>query len=212
MDSSFRARLADAFRHHARMTNAGDDPLSLLNHACRLRESVSPAHQSLEVVHETALAKETDHLLAVPADFVNLAKRSVSGYGIVSLAGDCYSAQEQWFHDLISIVCEVPVFGPPQETKQLLAGRSLRCAKIVDRDQCTIRRDRAAFVRYRDLVGRGHALRRPRCCCRSLAIAASACCRVISGFPVCLLKGSPREAKSTSLICTVRKVRFLNPS
>jgi hypothetical protein len=41
MDSSFRVRLIDAFRHHAKMTNAGDDPASLLNHARRLRSSVS---------------------------------------------------------------------------------------------------------------------------------------------------------------------------
>jgi hypothetical protein len=38
MESSFR--LVEAVRHHARMTNAGDDPLALLNHARRLRESV----------------------------------------------------------------------------------------------------------------------------------------------------------------------------
>jgi hypothetical protein len=37
---SFRARLDEAIRHHARMTNVGDDPRALLNHARRLRESV----------------------------------------------------------------------------------------------------------------------------------------------------------------------------
>jgi hypothetical protein len=37
---TFRARLVEAVRHHARMINAGDDPLALLNHARRLRESV----------------------------------------------------------------------------------------------------------------------------------------------------------------------------
>jgi hypothetical protein len=35
----FRARLAAVVRHHARMTGVGDDPLALLNHAMRLRES-----------------------------------------------------------------------------------------------------------------------------------------------------------------------------
>jgi hypothetical protein len=39
MDSSFRARLDAAVRHHARMTGVGDDPRALLNHAMRLRES-----------------------------------------------------------------------------------------------------------------------------------------------------------------------------
>jgi len=32
--------LADVVRHHAQMTNAGQDPASLLNHARRLRPSV----------------------------------------------------------------------------------------------------------------------------------------------------------------------------
>jgi hypothetical protein len=40
MESSFRARLDAAVRHHAKMTDAGDDPLALLDHARRLRVSV----------------------------------------------------------------------------------------------------------------------------------------------------------------------------
>jgi hypothetical protein len=35
---SFRARLIEAVRHHARLTGAGDDPLVLLAHARCLRE------------------------------------------------------------------------------------------------------------------------------------------------------------------------------
>jgi hypothetical protein len=42
----FRARLDAAIRHHARMTDAGDDPVSVLNHARRLRESAGAGQQA----------------------------------------------------------------------------------------------------------------------------------------------------------------------
>ena len=45
---SFRARPAEGVRHRAKMTNAGDDPVSLLNHARRLRELV-PADRLSEM-------------------------------------------------------------------------------------------------------------------------------------------------------------------
>jgi hypothetical protein len=37
---SFGARLVEAVRHHARLTDAGDDPIAVLAHARRLRDSV----------------------------------------------------------------------------------------------------------------------------------------------------------------------------
>jgi hypothetical protein len=46
MDSPFRVRLDEAIRHHALMTDAGDDPASRLAHARRLRESVGAGRRA----------------------------------------------------------------------------------------------------------------------------------------------------------------------
>ena len=54
----FRARLAAVVRHHARMTGAGDDPLALLNHAMRLRESVGADRRA--EMDELITSLETD--------------------------------------------------------------------------------------------------------------------------------------------------------
>ena len=54
----FRARLDAAIRHHARMTGAGDDPLALLNHAMRLRESVGADRRA--EMDELITSLETD--------------------------------------------------------------------------------------------------------------------------------------------------------
>ena len=54
----FRARLDAAIRHHARMTGVGDDPLALLNHAMRLRESVGADRRA--EMDELITSLETD--------------------------------------------------------------------------------------------------------------------------------------------------------
>jgi hypothetical protein len=42
----FRARLTAAFHHHAKLSGVGDDPLALLSHAMRLRESVGAGRRA----------------------------------------------------------------------------------------------------------------------------------------------------------------------
>jgi hypothetical protein len=62
MDSPFRVRLDAALRHHASLTGAGDDPLALLSHAMRLRESVGAGRQAEMAELITALEADVERV------------------------------------------------------------------------------------------------------------------------------------------------------